>query len=87
VRCESDPLTQTHPRSCLPFRGSVLVPESGGVVRRDGAGVPAATLRVRTFPVGLHRKVTAMNRFVAPLSFTIAAAWVVILFVLVHSAP
>jgi hypothetical protein len=28
-----------------------------------------------------------MNRFVAPLSFTIAAAWVVVLFVLVHSTP
>jgi len=28
-----------------------------------------------------------MNRFVAPLSFTIAAAWVVVLFVMVHNAP
>jgi hypothetical protein len=28
-----------------------------------------------------------MHRFVAPLSFTIAAAWVVVLFVLVHSNP
>jgi len=28
-----------------------------------------------------------MHRFVAPLSFTIAAAWVVVLFVLVHSSP
>jgi len=64
------------------------MPEFGGVVsRRDGAGVPAATLRVRTFPVGYHRKVIAMSRFVAPLTFTIAAAWVVMLFVLVHSAP
>jgi hypothetical protein len=34
-----------------------------------------------------HRKVTAMSKFVAPLTFTIAAAWVVVLFVLVHSAP
>ncbi|MEU7902575.1 hypothetical protein [Actinoplanes sp. NPDC049118] len=49
--------------------------------------MPAATLRVRTFPIGLHRKVTAMNKFVAPLSFTLAAAWVVVIFVLVHSAP
>jgi len=49
--------------------------------------VPVATLRVRTFPVGHHRKVIAMSRFVAPLTFTIAAAWVVVLFVLVHSAP
>ena len=56
-------------------------------MRRDGAGVPAATLRVRTFPIGLHRKVTAMSKFVAPLSFTLAAAWVVVIFVLVHSAP
>jgi hypothetical protein len=28
-----------------------------------------------------------MKNFVAPLSFTIAAAWVVVLFVLVHSTP
>jgi len=28
-----------------------------------------------------------MGKFVAPLTFTIAAAWVVVLFVLVHSAP
>jgi hypothetical protein len=49
--------------------------------------VPAATPRVRTFLIGNHRKVNAMNRFVAPLSFTIAAAWVVVIFVLVHSAP
>jgi len=28
-----------------------------------------------------------VKNFVAPLSFTIAAAWVVILFVLVHSNP
>ena len=34
-----------------------------------------------------NRKVTAMGKFVAPLTFTIAAAWVVVLFVLVHSNP
>jgi len=28
-----------------------------------------------------------MKRFVAPLSFTIAAAWVVVVFVLVHNTP
>jgi len=28
-----------------------------------------------------------MGRFVAPLTFTIAAAWVVVLFVLVQSSP
>ena len=28
-----------------------------------------------------------MSRFVAPLSFTVAAAWVVILFFLVHNTP
>jgi hypothetical protein len=28
-----------------------------------------------------------MKNFVAPLSFTIAAAWVVVLFVLVHGTP
>jgi hypothetical protein len=49
--------------------------------------MPAATLRVRTFPVGHPRKVIAMSKFVAPLTFTIAAAWVVVLFVLVHSTP
>jgi hypothetical protein len=49
--------------------------------------MPAATPRVRTCPVGLHRKVTAMHRFVAPLSFTIAAAWVIVLFVLARTAP
>jgi hypothetical protein len=31
-------------------------------------------------------KVRPMNRFVAPLSFTMAAAWVVVLFVLAHHA-
>jgi hypothetical protein len=38
-----------------------------------------------------HRQVTersnTMKNFVAPLSFTIAAAWVVVLFVLVHGTP
>ncbi len=28
-----------------------------------------------------------MNRYVAPLSFTLAAVWVVVLFVLVSSTP
>jgi len=28
-----------------------------------------------------------MSRFVAPLSFTIAAAWVVVLFVMAHNTP
>jgi len=28
-----------------------------------------------------------MSRFVAPLTFTVAAAWVVLLFVLVHNGP
>ncbi|HEU4347907.1 MAG TPA: hypothetical protein VFR35_08970 [Actinoplanes sp.] len=34
-----------------------------------------------------REEVLPMSRFVAPLSFTVAAAWVVILFVLVHNAP
>jgi hypothetical protein len=34
-----------------------------------------------------YRKVRPMNRFLAPLSFTVAAAWVVLLFVLVHNTP
>jgi hypothetical protein len=38
-------------------------------------------------PSVTHRKVTAMSKFVAPLGFTIAAAWVLVLFVLVHTAP
>ncbi|GAA2646061.1 hypothetical protein Adu01nite_46150 [Paractinoplanes durhamensis] len=34
-----------------------------------------------------ERKLSAMKNFIAPLSFTLAAAWVVVLFVLVHSNP
>jgi hypothetical protein len=49
--------------------------------------MPAATLPCAHFSIGHPRKVTAMSKFVAPLTFTIAAAWVVVLFVLVHSAP
>jgi hypothetical protein len=30
---------------------------------------------------------STMKNFVAPLTFTIAAVWVVVLFVLVHSTP
>ncbi|PRY29884.1 hypothetical protein [Pseudosporangium ferrugineum] len=48
--------------------------------------MPVAT-SVCARPVTAHRKVTLMNRFVAPLTFTIAAAWVVVVFVLVHNAP
>jgi len=42
---------------------------------------------MRIFSVRTSRKVTDMNRFVAPLSFTIAAAWVLAIFVLVHNNP
>jgi hypothetical protein len=28
-----------------------------------------------------------MSRFVAPLTFTVAAAWVLVLFVLLHNSP
>jgi hypothetical protein len=39
-------------------------------------------------PPPLHSgRFNPMSRFVAPLSFTIAAAWVVVLFVLVHGTP
>jgi hypothetical protein len=38
-------------------------------------------------PTPLSPKVESMNRYVAPLSFTLAAAWIVVLFVLVHTAP
>jgi hypothetical protein len=34
-----------------------------------------------------HGRFDPMNRFVAPLSFTMAAAWVLVLFVLVHNTP
>jgi hypothetical protein len=37
-------------------------------------------------PATVPRKVRAMNRFVAPFSFTMAAAWVVVLFVLVSQS-
>jgi hypothetical protein len=33
------------------------------------------------------RKVRPMSRFVAPLTFTVAAAWVLVLFVLLHNSP
>jgi hypothetical protein len=42
---------------------------------------------VRSPPPLTKRKVRPMNRFLAPLSFTVAAAWVVLLFVLVHNTP
>jgi hypothetical protein len=54
-------------------------------VRRDpGAEVPAATSPVRFPSPAIVAGVTIMSRFVAPLTFTIAAAWVLVLFVLVH---
>ena len=34
-----------------------------------------------------REEVLTMSRFVAPLSFTVAAVWVVLLFVLVHNTP
>jgi hypothetical protein len=57
-------------------------------VRRDEGG-PDAGRDVTCAPslAAHHRKVRPMNRFVAPLSFTIAAAWVVMLFVMVHNTP
>jgi hypothetical protein len=57
-------------------------------VRRD-AGMrwcrPRRDLRASIARV--HRAESAMKNFVAPLSFTLAAAWVVLLFVLVHGNP
>jgi hypothetical protein len=38
-------------------------------------------------PLTLAKVDPTMKNFVAPLTFTIAAAWVVILFMLVHSNP
>ena len=52
-----------------------------------GAGCRPRRSVCALFPSVTHRKVTAMSKFVAPLTFTIAAAWVVVLFVLVHSNP
>jgi len=62
------------------------MPASAGIVVR------AATLGCRprrdVCAITRHRsrKVRAMNRFVAPFSFTMAAAWVVVLFVLVSQS-
>jgi hypothetical protein len=55
-------------------------------VRRDaGASGAGRDIDARTFrlqqPTG---RSVIMSRFVAPLTFTMAAAWVVIVFVLVH---
>jgi hypothetical protein len=38
-------------------------------------------------PPVTERKQLNVKNFVAPLTFTIAAVWVVVLFVLVHSNP
>lgn len=50
--------------------------------------VPGRDTRVRPVlcPRRRHRR-SAMNRYAAPLGFTLAAVWVVILFVLVSSTP
>jgi len=42
-------------------------------------------VNLSAFPGQFTRAESAMKNVVAPLTFTIAAAWVVILFVLVHS--
>jgi hypothetical protein len=52
--------------------------------REQGAGRDVTC----ALPPATHdRKVRTMSRFVAPLTFTIATAWVVLLFVLVHNTP
>jgi hypothetical protein len=60
--------------SCAPRRRDAL-----------GAGrdVTLSAFHRQSSPSGSH----AMKNFIAPLSFTLAAAWVVVLFVLVHSNP
>lgn len=64
------------------------VAAAGAVVRaatrEQGAGHDVTCVR---FPAAHDRKVRPMNRFVAPLSFTMAAVWVVVLFFLVHNTP
>jgi hypothetical protein len=52
-------------------------------LREQGAG---RDVMCAPFPPPHPKKVRPMNRFVAPLSFTVAAAWVVVLFVLVSHA-
>ncbi len=55
-------------------------------MRRDARGCGCRPrCHVCAFPAGSSGKELLMKNFVAPLSFTIAAAWVVVLFVLVHS--
>jgi hypothetical protein len=52
-------------------------------VRRDAGEQPGRdSARVRRNPPASRRRPPTMNRYLAPLSFTIAAAWVVVLFVL-----
>jgi hypothetical protein len=50
----------------------------------EGTGLAATGTRERTFPARPRPESTAMSRYVAPLGFTLAAAWVVVLFVLVN---
>jgi hypothetical protein len=52
--------------------------------REQGAG---RDVTCALTPATHDRKVRPMSRFVAPLTFTIATAWVVLLFVLVHNTP
>jgi hypothetical protein len=49
--------------------------------RRDPRAVIASTSGIASHSAGVRD----MKNFVAPLSFTIAAAWVVVLFVLVSN--
>jgi hypothetical protein len=50
--------------------------------REQGAGHDVTCARS---PASHDRKVRPMSRFLAPFSFTVAAAWVVVLFVLAHN--
>ena len=57
-------------------------------VRRDEMQGAGHDVTCALSPAGHDREeVRMMSRFVAPLSFTVAAVWVVILFFLVHSTP
>jgi hypothetical protein len=51
-------------------------------IREQGAG---HDVTCALSPATHDRKVRPMSRFIAPLTFTVAAAWVVVLFVLVHN--
>jgi hypothetical protein len=49
--------------------------------------VPGRDVTCALVPAQSPAESHPMSRFVAPLSFTLAAAWVLVLFILVQSTP